>query len=149
MRTLFYGLGLFLTICGLLPLPFHGYNLAFTVVEVFRFLPQGFDLALLPFAVLPLGVLGLLLAMRQRPADAGLAEAMVVALLLMSSLYGFLAGILRLLQPIMAPAAGMDTVAAAYAFAYAAWLVCALCYLMEFLMFLLRGPAAREEPVSV
>lgn len=151
MRTLFYGLGLLLTFCGLVPLHFPGYNVGRTVVDVYRFLPQGFDLGLLPFALLPLGLVGLVLATLQRPAAAGPAKAAVTALLLASSLYGLMATILSLLFPIrFAGAPGLDNVAVAYAVAYSAWVVCALAYLAEYGWWVVRKDMrSRQAPASV
>jgi hypothetical protein len=150
MRTSFYGLGLLLTLCGLVPLPYPGYNIANTVVDVYRFLPQGFDLGLLPFALLPLGLVGLVLALLERPAQAGSARASVTALLLACSLYGLMAAILSLLFPIrMVAAPGVDRVAVAYAVSYSAWVVCALVYLGEYGWWVVRKEMrAQGEPAA-
>lgn len=149
MRALFYGFGLLLTLAGLLPLPHEGYNLTLTVVSVYRFLPQNFDMGLLPFAVLPLGLVGLVLAAWQRPAAAGPAKAAAIALVLAFSLYGLMATILSLLFPLrIAPAPEMERVATAYAVCYAAWVVCALAYLGEYVRWIVRKEVHARDAAS-
>lgn len=146
MRALFYGLGLLLTLVGLLPLPFEGYNLTLTVASVYRFLLHDFDAGLLPFAVLPLGVVGLVLAAWQRPAAAGPGKAAATALMLAFSLYGLMAAILSLLFPIgIAPAPEMQRVALAYAVSYSAWVLCALAYLGEYGVWVVRKEMREKE----